>query len=63
MNQALFSSAPSAPLRHRKSESIVSTPDGELNVVMEGTVTGNTMKGIWELVETGETGSWSAKKK
>ena len=44
-------------------ESIVSTPDGELNVVMEGTVTGNTMKGIWELVETGETGSWSAKKK
>jgi len=44
-------------------KSVVVTPDGNMNVIMKGTVKGNKISGYWELVETGETGNWKATKK
>jgi hypothetical protein len=44
-------------------KSVVVTPDGNMNVIMKGTVKGNKITGYWELVESGETGNWKATKK
>lgn len=43
-------------------KSVVATPDGNMNVIMKGTVKGSQISGYWELVETGETGNWKATK-
>ena len=42
---------------------IVSTPDGDFELILRGTITGNTIDGEWEIPDTGETGAWKAERK
>ena len=42
---------------------VVSVPEGDMMVKVKGTFKDNSIEGTWEIVEMGESGTWSAKKK